>query len=73
MITRSFKNGIGNTISLAEDAGGGEPCKLKRIKIKKAKLQISVNLDRKEITFMDGLKIELQINSNLALIFKKKC
>ncbi len=52
MITRSLKKGRGNTISLAADVGGGEPCKLKRIKIKKAKLQISVNFDRKEITFM---------------------
>ena len=51
-ITRSFKNGSGNTISLAADAGAGDPNKLKIIKTKKARLQISVNLDRKEITFM---------------------
>ncbi len=52
MITRSFKNGSGNTISLAAGAGGGEPCKLKMIKTRKAKLQISVNFERKKITFM---------------------
>ncbi|MBS1735028.1 MAG: hypothetical protein JSS98_00300 [Bacteroidetes bacterium] len=52
MIITSLKKGIGNTISLAPEPGGGEPCKLKKIKTKKARLQISVNLDKKEITFM---------------------
>lgn len=52
MITRSLKKGSGNTISLAAGVGAGDPCKLKMIKIKKAKLQISVNFDKKEIIFM---------------------